>query len=284
MPAFDPGAVALLATATLLYARAVLVLARRGFRVPRRQQAAWYGGIALWAAGLLSPVDALSEELLSAHMAQHLLFAELGAPLLLLGLRTPVLQFFLPRPALVSLARRRRLRRALGVFRHPIVAVALYALVLYAWHFAFLFEAALRNGAVHALQHQSFLLISVLVWWPALEPGLRRMRGELWKAAHIFAARMAGMFLAMALIVMRSPAYAGYYGDTARDYGLTPLEDQQLAAGMMLTLDVAIILVAFGFFFWRSAQDHDLAERAERERAAQGDAAGVAGGGPVLSR
>jgi putative membrane protein len=267
MPDLDLGAVALLATATALYLRAVLVLARRGYRVPKRQQAAWYGGMAFWAAGLLSPIDAWSEELLSAHMAQHLLFAELGGPLLLLGLRTPVVQFFLPRPALVSIARRRRLRRGLRVFRHPVMAIALYVIVLYAWHLAFLFEAALRNGAVHALQHQSFLLISVLVWWPALEPERRRLRGELWKAGHIVAARMAGMFLAMALVVMRTPAYAGFYGDAARDYGLSPLEDQQLAAGMMLALDLAIILIAVGFFFWRSAQDHDIAERAERERA-----------------
>ena len=29
---------------------------------------------------------------------------------------------------------------------------------------------------------------------------------------------------------------------------------------MMLSLDVVIILVAVGYFFWRSAQDHDRDE------------------------
>jgi putative membrane protein len=197
-------------------------------------------------------------------MGQHLLLAELGAPLLLVGLRTPVVYFLLPKPALISLARRRRLRRLLSRLSHPITAIVVYAVVLYSWHFAFMFEAALRSGAVHVLQHQSFIAISILVWLPALEPTRRRLRGELWKAGHIFGARTVGMFLGMAFIAMRSPAYAGFYGNAAREHGLSPLEDQQIAGGMMLTLDVAIILFAVAFFFWRSAQDHDLAERQER--------------------
>ena len=81
--AIDPGAVILLALAAFLYVRAVRVLARRGYEVPRLQQAAWWGGLLLVAAGLLSPVDWLAEDLLSAHMAQHLLIADLAAPLLL---------------------------------------------------------------------------------------------------------------------------------------------------------------------------------------------------------
>ena len=72
------------------------------------QQAAFYGGVALWAVALLSPVDSLAEDLLSLHMTQHLLLAELGGPLILVGLRAPVIFFFLPRPAMVALARRRR--------------------------------------------------------------------------------------------------------------------------------------------------------------------------------
>ena len=40
-------------------------------------QAAFYGGVALWTVALISPLDNLAEDLLSAHMAQHLLLAEL---------------------------------------------------------------------------------------------------------------------------------------------------------------------------------------------------------------
>jgi putative membrane protein len=260
--AFDPAVVALLALAAALYVRAVRVLAARGYDVPRWQQAGWWGGFTLIAVALLGPPDALSEDLMSAHMAQHLLIADLAAPLLLTGLRMPVLVHFLPRPALVALAHNQRLRRVFRFIRKPIPAISLWVLTLYTWHFSFAFEGALRHDLVHALQHEMFVATSLLVWWPVLEPKRMRLHGELWKIGHLLGARLAGMMLGMAFLILRAPAYAGFYGDRARLHGLSPLEDQQLAGGMMLSLDVAIMLFALGFFFWRSAADHDRAERA----------------------
>lgn len=258
---FDPAVIALLALATGLYVRAIRVLARRGYDVPLSQQLFWHAGMALTALALLGPFDQLGEELLSAHMAQHLLIADLAAPLLLVGLRSPVLVFYLPRAALVPLARS-RLRTAFRFLRQPLVAIGVYMLVLYGWHLAFAFEGALRSDLVHALQHESFVFAAVLVWWPALEPKRRRMPGELWKIGHILGARLSGMFLGMAFIVLSSPVYAGYYGDSAREHGLSPLHDQQLAGGMMLALDGLVMLFALGLFFWRAAADHDRAEAA----------------------
>ena len=258
----DPVVVALIAGAAFLHARAIAILRRRGQTVPPLQRVAWWGGLALTALGLLSPIDRLGESLLSAHMAQHLLIADLAAPLLLVGLRTPVLVFFLPRPLLVALARRRRLRSAFRTLRRPLVAIPVYVLVLYGWHLGFMFEAALAHPAVHALQHESFVLASVLVWWAAIEPKRRRLSGELWKMGHILGARLAGMFLGMAFIALRVPVYAEGYGDSTRAFGLSPVEDQQIAGGLMLSLDLLLMLGAAAFFFWRAAADHDRAERA----------------------
>jgi cytochrome c oxidase assembly factor CtaG len=255
----DPGVLVFLGLGVALYVRAVGVARGRGLEVSRFQQAAFYAGVALWAIAMISPLDDLAEDLLSAHMAQHLLLAELGAPLILVGLRAPVIFFFLPRPALVALARRKTLRRVMRKLTTPVGAIATYAIVLYGWHFAPAFEAALENPLVHALQHQSFFFIAILVWIPALEPTRQRLRGELWKAAHILGARLVGMFLGMAFIAMRSPAYDWYVGRTS-EHGLKPLTDQQIAGGLMLTLDVAIMLFAVAFFFFRSAQDQDRAD------------------------
>ena len=88
-----------------LYLRALRVLRRRGVTVPRFQIAMWHTAMALWIIGLLSPVDWYGDDLLSAHMLQHLLIADLAAPIMLVGLRNPVLMFFLPKSALVPLAR-----------------------------------------------------------------------------------------------------------------------------------------------------------------------------------
>jgi len=257
----DPGAIVLVLGAETLYLRATRVLRRRGYDVPAGQQAAWHAGVALVAVGLLSPVDGLGEELLIAHMAQHLLIADLAAPLLLVGIRSPVYAFVLPREALVSLARRRRLRAVLRWLRRPLVAVPVWVLILYGWHFSFAFEAALENDLVHALQHQSFVLGAVFVWWSVIEPRRRRLPGELWKVPYVIGARIAGMFLGMGFILLRSPAYPAAYGRSAPEHGISAITDQQVAGGMMLGLDLLVMLFCVGFFFYRSGRDHDRAER-----------------------
>jgi putative copper resistance protein D len=259
---FDPSGVALIALLIALYARAVLVLRWRGYSVSRRQQALWYSGVVLVALALVGPPDALSGDLLSAHMGQHLLLADLAAPLLLAGARTPVLQFLLPKQVLVPLARTKWLRRLFRWLRKPIVAVSLWVLILYGWHFGFAFEGALEHPLVHVLQHQCFFFVSVLAWWQVVDPKKRRLGGELWKAGHIIGMRVAGMFLGMAFILMRTQAYP-WYGNRAELHGINPIADQQYGGGLMLLTDMLVMFFALGFFFWRAAADND---RREAER------------------
>ena len=266
MIAFDPLGIALVALLAAVYWRAVLVLRWRGYDVPALQQAAWWGGVALVAVGLLGPPETLSEDLLSAHMLQHLLIADLAAPLLLAGARSPVLQFLLPRGVLVPLAHRRRLRALFRTLRKPLVALPLFVLVLYGWHFRFAFEGALESAWVHGLQHQSFVLASVLVWWAVIDPTRRRLDPELWKIGHVLGMRLAGMFLGMAFVLMRTQAYP-FYGDRAEQHGLSPLTDQQVGGGLMLGIDLIVMFLALGIFFWRSAAEHDRTESAERTAA-----------------
>jgi putative membrane protein len=262
----DLTAVYLLLLPAALYLRAVRVLARRGYRVPVLQQVSWFAGLAAMGVALLSPLDELGEtDLLSAHMGQHLLIGDIAAPLLLIGLRSPVYAFVLPRPVLVPLARAQPLRRLFRRLRQPWVAAPLWILILYGWHLAPAYEAALRSPALHALQHQSFIIGSLLVWLSVLEPTRRRVPGELWKIAHITGVRFAGMFLGMAFLILRSPVYDGFYGERALEHGLTPLEDQQLAGGLMLGIDLVVMVGALTFFFLRTAAD---AERAEMLRSA----------------
>src|SRR5215210_1883053 len=244
-----------------LYVRALRILRRRGVAVPVRQVVAWHGAMALWVAGLLSPIDGVGHDGLAFHMLQHLLIADLAAPLMLVGLRNPVLAFFLPRDVLVPLARARRLRGGFRVLRRPLVALPVYALVLYAWHFGVFFDAAVRHPLVHALQHSSFIAIGVLVWWSVLEPKRRRLRGELWKIGHVLAARFLGMFLGMSFVLIRTPIYTEVYGSGTRELGLSPIGDQQLAGGMMVVLDILLMVFALGFFFMRAGQQHDADEQ-----------------------
>jgi cytochrome c oxidase assembly factor CtaG len=262
---FDPGQVILVLGVEGLYLRALHVLKGRGVGVPAWQIVLWHMGIALWAIGFFSPVHTLSDDLLSAHMAQHLLIADLAAPLLLAGLRNPVLMFYLPRPALVTLARSGWPRRAFRRLRSPLVAIPVYALFLYGWHFSIFFDAAVRNPLVHALQHMTFVWIGILVWWSALEPKRRRMRGELWKIPYMLGARMVGMMLGMSFVLIRVPIYTGVYGSGERKFGLSPIQDQQIAGAMMVTVDILIMVFALCYFFYKASEQADRDEQRERE-------------------
>ncbi len=263
----DLTAIYLIALPAGLYARAVRILARRGYRVPPWQQVSWYAGLLLMAIALLSPLDSLGEtDLVSAHMAQHLLIADLSAPLLVIGLRSPVYAFILPRALFVELARSRRLRATFRFLKQPLVAAPLWILTLYGWHMAPAYEAALRHPVLHALQHQTFIAASILLWVSVLEPARRRVPGELWKIPHIVGTRFAGMFLGMAFVILQRPIYEGFYGSRALQHGLTPAEDQQIAGGLMLGLDFLVMMGALVFFFMRAAADADR-KQAEEDRA-----------------
>jgi putative copper resistance protein D len=264
---FQPGPALGLAVLALLYIRAVRVLGRRGYRVPRGQQAFWWTGFVALAAAFLSPLDEQALKVVSAHMGQHVLMADIAVPLMLIGVRSPVLQFFLPRPILEPLARRRSLRSVFRWLRRPMVAIPVYTLVLYAWHLGPLFEGALRNDFVHGLQHQSFIAFSALVWWPIVEPNHRRMPGHLWKIPYILGARLPTMFLGMAFIVAQSPFYSGFYGTGTRPGGLSWTADQQLGGAMMMMVDMVTLMVVLTAVFWRAASDEDAKAPAVEDEA-----------------
>jgi cytochrome c oxidase assembly factor CtaG len=133
--------------------------------------------------------------------------------------------------------------------------VPVYVVVLYLWHFDFMFEAAVRDPFVHVLQHSSFVGIGILVWWSALEPKRRSVPGELWKIPYLIGSRLAGMFLGMAFIITRVPVYTEVYGSGERALGLGAVTDQQTAGGIMLVTDGAIMFGALCFFFWRASRD-----------------------------
>jgi cytochrome c oxidase assembly factor CtaG len=260
----DLTALYLLVLPAALYVRAVRILARRGYRVPRWQRASWFGGLALMGIALLSPLDSLGEtDLLSAHMAQHLLIADLSAPLLVIGLRSPVYAFILPRALFAELARSHRLRTTFRFLKQPLVAGPIWIAVLYGWHLAPSYEAALRSPVLHALQHQTFIVASILLWVSVLEPARRRVPGELWKIPHIVGTRFAGMFLGMAFVILQRPIYEGFYGQRALEHGLTPAEDQQIAGGLMLAIDFLVMIGALIFFFMRAAEDADRKQEEE---------------------
>jgi hypothetical protein len=111
------------------------------------------------------------------------------------------------------------------------VATTLHAIAIWAWHAPVLFDAAVTNVALHRLQHLCFFATAVLFWWSVL---WRSDRGAA--AGHLFLTMLhtsiLGALMALAPRVL--------YARVSEAWGLTPLEDQQLA-GMVMWIPAGTI-------------------------------------------
>lgn len=248
----DPLQIAPLAVITAMYALRVRNLARRGRRTPARRQAFFYGGIALLTAALVSPVHELGEHrLLYMHMIQHLLIGDLAALALVLGLDGAILRPLLAFPPVGRL-------RWLAT---PLVALPLWLVNLWVWHLPALYEGALAHPALHAVQHQLFLLCGVLMWAAVIEP----LPGPAWfhtgwRAAYVLVVRTAGAALANLFIFAATPLY-GAYATGERSEGITPLHDQAIAGSIMLVEGSVVTLATFAWMFMRWTREAELRER-----------------------
>jgi hypothetical protein len=83
---------------------------------------------------------------------------------------------------------------------------------------------------------------------------------------------MVVMVIANVFYWSTEPIYA-VYDDGEGAYGIPPLGDQQLAGGVMMTLDTLVLLSAGAWLFLRMAQEgearQELVERGVDERTAR---------------
>jgi putative copper resistance protein D len=243
--------------------------AHPGSPVPRRRIAA---GLAVIAIALFSFVDVYATTLFSVHMIQHLLLAMVGAPLLLLG--APIT--LLLRTASPEARKRRILpvlhSRLVRAISHPVVGWLAFAIVIWASHFSPLFEAALEDPAIHAMEHALYLGAALLFWWPVVgaDPHPFRM-GHGMRLGYMLLAMPQNAFLGFVLFAVPTVLYE-HYASLQRVWGPTALEDQQLAGGIMwaagdLIFLVPCLLMTLAWFRYEEEKGRLHNERLDRERA-----------------
>lgn len=204
--------------------------------------ASFAGGIGTLFVALISPFDALDDELFSAHMVQHLCLMMVAAPLLVWG--RPAMAFLWAFPL--------RSRRALGRFwsvsglqrgvdslMSPLLVWTLCSAVLWFWHIPAAYGWALENGAVHTLEHFCFLLTALMFWTLVLEPFGRRRLSYGQTILFVATLGVQNGLLGALLTFAGHPFYRAHFTTTAA-WGLTPLEDQQLA-GLIMWMPASLI-------------------------------------------
>jgi putative membrane protein len=239
--------------------------AGKGRGVRRWRAAAYASGWAALAGALLSPLHAIGEELFTAHMVEHEIVMAVAAPLLILARPAPVFLWAWPnsiRRSIGRAARQGSLRSTWALLTAPVVATLLHGFAIWIWHVPVLFDAAVMHLTLHRLQHLTFLLTALLFWWALL-----RNCGAGAAASHLFIT-MTHTSLLGALLTFAPRILYGAQTMNAQLWGLTPLEDQQLA-GLIMWVPASTIYAgaALGFaalWICRSAATWEVSNATRR--------------------
>jgi putative membrane protein len=242
--AFAPLQVLGLTLLGTAYALRVSSLARQERPVPSWRIACFAAGVALIAAAFISPLAHLGEELVFAHMIQHLLIGDIAALLIVLGLTRSILQPLLQ----ITLIDR---MRALTL---PAIALTLWIANLYIWHIPALYEEAVRNDAVHALQHACFIGFGVLIWMPVVGPlPVPAWFGGGAQLVYTGIARLAAIALGNVLMWSGTVLYPIYAPGEAY-WEIAPLTDQGIAGAIMMAEGTAVTVAVLCWVLLRWAQ------------------------------
>jgi putative membrane protein len=246
---WEPTLLLGLAGLALLYAYGVRRLWERagsGHGITPWQVAAFGGGWLTLFVAFVSPLDALSAGLFSAHMVQHELLMLIAAPLLVLGQPLVGLLRGLPSAWRHTIGQwwgqSTVVRSVWRAISQPVVAWLLHAVALWGWHVPVLYQAALESQLIHLGQHGCFLGSALLFWWTLLHGRHGRM-GYGMAVVSLFTTAVHSSVLGALLTFALSPWYPAYLETTAA-WGLSPLEDQQLAGLIMWVLGGVIYMVA----------------------------------------
>jgi cytochrome c oxidase assembly factor CtaG len=267
---WDPWVVVPLATSLALYTVGVGRLWRRAGlgRGVRIWQAACFAEAWLLLFGaLVAPLHWLGGRLFAAHMVEHEILMAIAAPLLVVARPVGAILWAVPRAWRQGSGRLAQAPFVAALWRRltdPLGATILHGVALWAWHVPAFFDAALASDRLHWLQHLSFFGTALLFWW-SLVRGRGRERAYGAAVFYLFATSLHSGFLGILLALARQPLYP-VQTRAAAEWGLTPLEDQQLAGLIMWVpgglVYAAAALALAGIWIARSgdrARTEDLA-------------------------
>lgn len=215
------------------------------------------GSLLFTLVALVSPIDALADQLFTMHMVQHTLLLDAVPILAILGFTKVIL-----RPVTRTV---HDLERRAGALASPAFAVVLYIGVIWAWHVPAAYDVALRQPLVHVLEHLTFLLAGSLYWWHLLSPIRARLRlGGLGPVAYMGSTKLFVGALGMGLAFAPSALYP-YYEHHARVWGLSAHDDQSIA-GLIMAVEQSLVMgVALVVLFVRALAESER-EQQRRER------------------
>ncbi len=248
---WNPEALLLVPLLTVAY-----FLALRRYPAPRWRTTCFLAAMGLLLAVTITPLETLAMKyLLTIHLLQNVVLAEWAPLLVVLGL-PPALATVLARPPLI---------RALT---HPAVALPLWLANYMLWHLPWLYDTALEqpHSLLH-LEHALYFATGVAMWWSVVQDEPHRL-GAGARAGYVFAAFVLGSPIGLVLALVPDAIYDFYVDAPERLWGLTALEDQQIAGILMAFEQAAVFFAVFAFWFVRFLAEEERRADVDRPREA----------------
>jgi cytochrome c oxidase assembly factor CtaG len=197
------------------------------------------------ALALITPLSDLADELVIAHMIEHLAIGDIATLLIVLGLTGPLLQ-----PVLAI-----RFFDRLRVLCNPIAAMGIWAFFMFFWHAPPLYDAAYGTSFVHFVEHGTFIATGILLWMPVFGPlPMPTWFTAGWKVVYVILMRLIATVLGNVLMWDGQVLY-DVYAKGELKHNIEAVTDQSIAGVVMMVEGVFLGLGVLAWFFFQAASE-----------------------------
>lgn len=235
-------------TTAIVYVRGWIAIRRtRPVQFTAKRLLSFVAGLVILWLAICSPLDGFADQLVSAHMVEHLLLMSFVPPLLLLGYpQVPMLRG-LPRVVTIRfvgpLLRTKALRTLGRSLVTPVVAWLIMNIIFIGWHVPGAYDFALEHEGWHDFEHICFLGSSIIFWWPIIQPWPTRLRYDRWHMLpYLVGADVVNTALSAFLAFCGQAVYL-YYTEHSNGFGIAPMADQVAGAVIMWVIGSLVFLV-----------------------------------------
>ena len=220
-----------------------------------RRRRLFLSGLLVLAVSVSWPIDTIGDGyLFSIHMVQYLVMSFVAAPLLVAGM-----------PGWLLVALTDPVRGLVRRLTHPVVALAVFNVVLVVSHWPALVEAYLRVDFVHFGMHALWVTAALVFWMPVVNRAPQhfpKLNAPL-QMAYLFLSSIIPTVPASWLTWTETPLFPEY-AQAPRLWGVSAVQDMQ-AAGAVMKLGGGIFLwslIVVIFFRWAATQNDGAPRRA----------------------
>ena len=202
--------------------------------VSARNVRCFVGAMLMLSVASTWPIHQLGEDYLySAHMLQHMMLSFFLPPLVLLATPEWLLRVLVGEGAAYRVVR---------FFSRPVVAAVLFNGVVMVTHIPGVVNTSTESGVLHYSVHLAVVSTAILMWLPVVGPFRELQMKPGGKMIYLFLQSVVPTVPA-AWLAMADRAVYSHYGDQpVRVWGLSAIDDQQIAG--------LIMKIGGGIFLW----------------------------------